>query len=51
MAVDPVVDAAGGDPHYCQCGGVQAKGLPYLGMAGVGAFTIPYVNGTVGIVS
>ncbi len=40
-----------GHPYSCQCGGVQAKGLRYLGMAGVGAFTIPYVNDNVGIVS
>ena len=46
-----VFKAAGVDPHSCQCGGVQAKGLRYLGMAGVGAFTIPYVNDNVGIVS
>ena len=28
-----VFKAAGVNPHYCQCGGVQAKGLRYLDMA------------------
>ena len=28
----------GGHPYSCQCGGVQAKGLRYLGMAVAGGF-------------